>query len=104
MKKCSLILFVSLCSLVALLAHAQDSEFVYPGETWGKADPHGWSVQKLEDARQYFQTVPAGSVMVVDRGRVVAEWGDSAKACQNQFGAEELSERSVRHLHSRGPP
>ena len=81
MKKCSLILFVSLCSFVMLFAHAQGNGFVYPGETWEKADVQGsgWSPQKLDDAWRYLHTVPAGSVMVVDRGRVVAEWGDTAK-------------------------
>ena len=83
MKRCSLILIllVLFCNLTVLFAHAQGKGFVYPGATWQKADPQefGWSIQKLEDARQYLQAVPAGSVMVVDRGRVVAEWGDPAK-------------------------
>ena len=81
MKRCSLILFVSFCGLITLSALAHSNEFTYPGETWESANPQelGWSVQKLEDARQYFHTVPAGSVVVVDRGRVVAEWGDSAR-------------------------
>ncbi len=81
MKKCSLIPFVVFCSVIAFFAHAQGHESVYPGVTWEKADPRGlgWSIQKLEEARQYLQTVPQGSVVVVDRGRVVAEWGDSAK-------------------------
>ena len=80
-KRCSLVLFVSFCSFIALSAHAQSNGFVYPGETWERADPHGfgWSIQKLDDARRYLQAVPVGSVMVVDRGRVIAEWGDSAK-------------------------
>jgi len=81
MKKCSLVLFVAFCSFIVFSGHAQSNGFVYPGETWERADPQGfgWSIQKLDDARRYLQTVPAGSVMVVDRGRVIAEWGDSAK-------------------------
>ena len=69
------------CGSVALYVHAQSSGLVYPGATWEGVDPQdaGWSSQELEVARQYLQTVPAGSVMVVDRGRVVAEWGDPAK-------------------------
>ena len=80
-KRCSLVLFVSVCSFISLSAHAQSNRFVYPGETWERADPltFGWSIQKLDDARRYLQTVPSGSVIVVDRGRIIAEWGDSTK-------------------------
>ncbi len=67
MKKCSLIPFVVFCSVIAFFAHAQGHESVYPGVTWEKADPRGlgWSIQKLEEARQYLQTVPQGSVVVL---------------------------------------
>lgn len=39
----------------------------------------GWSPQKLEDARQFFQRLPAASIIVIDRGRAIIEWGDPAR-------------------------
>jgi CubicO group peptidase (beta-lactamase class C family) len=54
---------------------------IYPGRHWEKADPAklGWSVTKLEEARAYLETLPPATFLIVDRGRVVAEWGDPAK-------------------------
>jgi hypothetical protein len=48
---------------------------------WEKADPQrtGWSTLKLDDAQRYFRTLATASVVIVERGRVVAEWGDPAK-------------------------
>src|ERR1700692_3070687 len=56
-------------------------DFVFPKSRWENASPSevGWSPQKLEEARQFFQALPASSMIVVDRGRVVVEWGDPAK-------------------------
>ena len=81
MIRSPLIVFVSFCSVVMLPAYAECRELIYPGQAWEKVDPpqFGWSIHKLEDARHYYQTVPAGCLMIVDRGRVVVEWGDSAK-------------------------
>src|ERR1700688_2899678 len=57
------------------------ADFAFPKSTWENASPNevGWSPQKLEEARQFFQALPASSMIVVDRGRVVVEWGDPAK-------------------------
>jgi hypothetical protein len=57
------------------------ADFVLPKSTWENATPSevGWSPQKLEEASQFFQTLPASSMIVVDRGRVIVEWGDPAK-------------------------
>jgi CubicO group peptidase (beta-lactamase class C family) len=38
----------------------------------------GWSTEKLAEARKLFDTFPSANLMVVDRGRVVIEWGDPA--------------------------
>jgi CubicO group peptidase (beta-lactamase class C family) len=56
-------------------------DIVFPKGTWENASPSeaGWSLQKLEEARQFVQALPASSMIVVDRGRVVVEWGDPAK-------------------------
>jgi len=71
----------ALISAVAFTAHAQSRTILYPDETWSRDDPRGvgWSTQKLTEIGQYLQTVPQGSLMIVDKGHVVAEWGDVAK-------------------------
>jgi CubicO group peptidase (beta-lactamase class C family) len=54
---------------------------VYPVRHWDTADPAkvGWSAAKLEEARAYLSTLPPASVLFVDRGRLVAQWGDPGK-------------------------
>ena len=51
---------------------------VFPGETWAKAKPEelGWSTEKLGEAKKLFDTFPSANLVVVERGRVVVEWGD----------------------------
>ena len=67
--------------IVALTSETHAVEVVFPGAIWEKAIPTeaGWSKQKLEQARQCFQSLPAASMVVIDRGRIIVEWGDSAK-------------------------
>ena len=36
----------------------------------------GFSAEKLEKAREYFNTIDAAAVMVIYRGVVLAAWGD----------------------------
>src|ERR1700694_6217080 len=57
------------------------ADVMFPKSTWENASPNevGWSPQKLEEARQFFLALPASSMIVVDRGRVVVEWGDPDK-------------------------
>jgi CubicO group peptidase (beta-lactamase class C family) len=54
---------------------------VFPGAQWEKANPAelGWSPQGVEEANRLFDSLPESSMMVVDRGRVIAAWGDAAK-------------------------
>jgi CubicO group peptidase (beta-lactamase class C family) len=53
----------------------------YPGVAWEYADPQtaGWSRASLDSARAYFSSLPPASLVVVDGGKVVVEWGDPAK-------------------------
>ena len=57
------------------------SAAVYPGRHWDTADPatSGWSPAKLDEARAYLATLPPATVLVVDRGRLVVQWGDPAR-------------------------
>jgi CubicO group peptidase (beta-lactamase class C family) len=57
------------------------AEFVFPGLQWEAVEPGelGWSLQGLAEAYRFFASLPAASLVVVDRGRIVASWGDSAR-------------------------
>jgi len=46
---------------------------LYPEESWNRSERKdlGWSVPKLTDVAQYLQTIPEGSLMVIDKGRIV---------------------------------
>ncbi len=53
---------------------------VFPGKTWQKLDrpeQAGWSAEKLQAARQSAEEFQSAAVMVVHRGKVVAEWGQT---------------------------
>jgi CubicO group peptidase (beta-lactamase class C family) len=60
---------------------APRAQYVFPGSQWEAADPYelGWSVDRLAEAYQFFASLPPASLVVVDRGRIVACWGDSAR-------------------------
>jgi len=59
---------------------AQAPRPIFPAAAWEQVDPQhlGWSSSKLEEARKYFGTLPPASIVVVDRGQIVVEWGDPA--------------------------
>jgi CubicO group peptidase (beta-lactamase class C family) len=60
---------------------SQGSHFVFPGVQWEAASPLelGWSIQRLAEAYQLFATFPPASMVVIERGRIVVAWGDSAR-------------------------
>jgi CubicO group peptidase (beta-lactamase class C family) len=70
----------TISSVFLLCACALAQSAVYPGRHWQTADPAslGWSVPKIEEARSYLATLPPATVLVVDRGRLVVQWGDPA--------------------------
>jgi CubicO group peptidase (beta-lactamase class C family) len=54
----------------------------FPGHEWkhfSREHLHGWSLPKLNVARQYANSLHDSSVMVVHCGRVVDEWGETGK-------------------------
>jgi CubicO group peptidase (beta-lactamase class C family) len=73
--------FVALVLFAASTTFVRAADAVFPGATWEKTTPAeiGWSTQKLQQAHEFFQTLPSSSVIVIDRGRLVLEWGDLAK-------------------------
>ena len=50
----------------------------FPAAQWERATNHGWSADLLAQARAYSERAGSTAVMIVQRGRVVAEWGDVA--------------------------
>ena len=78
MKICALRLVAVLCALLA--AHVAAAADRFPETTWERADPEaaGWSASKLAKAEQWSQRIGSIAVMVVHRGAVVAEWGDTS--------------------------
>lgn len=60
-------------------AAASDQE-VFPGATWERwEDPaaRGWNPSALAEAKDRFEARGGTALMIVDGGRVVAEWGDT---------------------------
>lgn len=39
----------------------------------------GWTIDGLAEANRFFDTLPPASMVVVDSGRLVVAWGDSAR-------------------------
>jgi CubicO group peptidase (beta-lactamase class C family) len=55
---------------------------VFPGPQWviaTTAQKAGWSVAGLKKAREYSDSIHSSSVMIIQNGRVVDEWGDVGK-------------------------
>jgi CubicO group peptidase (beta-lactamase class C family) len=54
---------------------------VYPGANWKSVEPAGagWSREKLNAAREYSASIHSSSVMILEHGVVIDEWGDVAK-------------------------
>jgi CubicO group peptidase (beta-lactamase class C family) len=52
----------------------------FPDASWKRLDPAaaGWSSEKLAKAEAWSRLIHSSAVMVVHRGAVVAEWGDTA--------------------------
>jgi len=69
------------CVLLLCACSGAQPGAVYPGRHWEAAEPakFGWSAAKLEEARAYLATLPPASVLVVDRGRLIAQWSDPGK-------------------------
>lgn len=53
----------------------------YPGRDWRLQDASqfGWDESALTDAKTLFERLESSSVMVVYKGRLIAEWGDAAE-------------------------
>jgi hypothetical protein len=65
------------------ILHEYDKNIHYfPGKQWSKiASPElaGWSTVKLEQARQYSESIHSDAVVIIENGIIVAEWGNITK-------------------------
>jgi CubicO group peptidase (beta-lactamase class C family) len=83
-RRIFVVAFLCLCiSLGITAAQAEPSAIVdnFPGAAFETTTPEtaGWSAERLAEAKAWSQKVePASAVMIVQHGRVVAEWGDTA--------------------------
>ena len=53
----------------------------FPGASWTRvesADEAGWNRSRLRAARSYADSIDTAAVMVIQHGRVIAEWGPTA--------------------------
>lgn len=68
--------------LFLLAASAVATE--YPGVEWATHSKVGWSAPLLQAAREYTRTRQTSSVIIVQGGRVVDQWGDVALKIETQ--------------------
>ena len=85
MRQAGLRLFTAVILVLAAggAGHAEAPAIVerYPGAAFETITPEaaGWSAEKLAEAKSWSQQIaPTAAVMIVQHGRVVAQWGDVA--------------------------
>ncbi len=72
-------------SVLALRCFAEtppDSQPIHPGKTWQEIETpeaHGWSSEKLKQARAYSKTIKTEAVFIVHKGLVLDQWGATGK-------------------------
>ncbi|MBL8174382.1 MAG: serine hydrolase [Bryobacterales bacterium] len=69
--------FVLFTLLTAALASGATARF--PGRSWEKKRPAGWSESGLKAARDYAATLKTAAVVIVQDGAIVDEWGEVEK-------------------------
>ena len=74
-------LIVAALALV-LVRSAPAQAPTYPGQSWARVpsiEHGGWSEDKLKAARAYAGTINTEAVMIIAGGRVLDEWGETAR-------------------------
>ena len=79
-----LLLVAALASL--LLGHLAAAQDRFPGVDWDHVAPAqaGWSDALLADVQAWSKQINSTAFMVVHRGAVVAEWGDTVKRTEGR--------------------
>ena len=73
---------LAIASCFAAVAQKSGKQPLWPGKTWtvaGSPEAVGWSSGKLATARAYGDSIHTSTVMIVQGGKVVYEWGDFDK-------------------------
>ena len=70
-----------LAQLLLLISGLQSNialaELTVPGKTWNVETAIGWNQAKLDEARLMFESLDSSALMVVHRGRLVVNWGET---------------------------
>ncbi|HEY0263569.1 MAG TPA: serine hydrolase [Granulicella sp.] len=74
-------LAATLLLLAAVHGQAEQPSCPVPGKTWATLAPEtsGWSSEKLAAAHQYFDSIHSAGILIVQNGKVVQQWGDTAE-------------------------
>src|SRR5688572_8211440 len=87
-------MFKPVACLVATIAAiaAQPLGTVFPGAVWEERTPaeSKWSEVILAEARRLAATLGSSALFVVDRGAVVAQWGDVTRPINFRSGRKSL--------------
>ena len=83
MKPCRLVLAICLCAACGgTPLESEENHDVFPGKTWLRyvdSSEAGWSAQALNDAFATLESSGASTLLVVENGVVVAEWGQTER-------------------------
>jgi CubicO group peptidase (beta-lactamase class C family) len=75
------------------LASTDSDRSSYPGAEWGRTTPEaaGWPTEKLAEAHWWsMEREPLASVIIVQHGSIVAEWGDTTTKSNLHSGRKSL--------------
>ncbi len=59
------------------IAFSQKINITFPNSTWEESNlvKSGWSERKLKATKSFFDSLPPASLLVIDKGKVVINWG-----------------------------
>ncbi len=77
MMKYYVTIFLLLMFFISEKIFSQENHNVFPGLAWETSNPEqsGWSENKLTEAKSFFDSLPPASLIVIDKGKVVVDWG-----------------------------
>ena len=73
--------------VVILICTASAAAADYPGREWAPHSLVGWSEPLLKAAREYLAAQKTQSVMIVQSGQVVYQWGDVTRKIEVRSGS-----------------
>jgi CubicO group peptidase (beta-lactamase class C family) len=91
--KLAITMAIILPIIPAAFAIAEPDRSSFPGVEWDRTTPQaaGWSTEKLTQARSWSAEIePLASVIIVQHGEIVDEWGDTATKSNLHSGRKSL--------------